>query len=515
MPVKGFLPDDRENPDHIRHNLESIPPGYDPTDKPVRCYQINTDYISFLLAGIDYFVHPDAFAGSLAERELAASRMVALQVLLMTGNVDCGELDNMRLRQNPDNPCQLEQSFDNGASWSLAFDYDLCLRGASFPDQVAISNNIATAIAVANASVDVWTGDWNDVAPGMEFDLSSDDDLRNQAYCFAVQLMLVQLADALSYMEREGWSVWQITDVVAEITKRGADILLAILNVTGITTDPRVYVAVQLAKIVAGVVQEFVELIDDAPEIVGFVDGSDQELLLCCAMENIRGMTPSQLRFSTMFDSCGTVVLEPIVQACVTELMSSTEYYIAFLQLIELTFQAIEDGQRFACPCGVESMTFELTTESGVAPDTRYGLDNWYNPVYNEGCFAYVAESGIIQQPESTGDYTSHNGVSMALDGISGTIYSVRVECDYAYGVTEAMDIVAEIVYGGDRKRWEPVEFGVGGSKSIIRTATREMSNDELHIGVYCGVRYGLTPAWFGVVKVKRVIIQGENLSFA
>src|ERR1044071_1606822 len=34
---------------------------------------------------------------------------------------------SIQLQQNPVNPCQLMQSFDNGLTWSLAFDYGLCL----------------------------------------------------------------------------------------------------------------------------------------------------------------------------------------------------------------------------------------------------------------------------------------------------------------------------------------------------------------------------------------------------
>lgn len=37
----------------------------------------------------------------------------------------------MKLRQNPANKCQLQQSFDNGATWSLAFDYSLCRASTS------------------------------------------------------------------------------------------------------------------------------------------------------------------------------------------------------------------------------------------------------------------------------------------------------------------------------------------------------------------------------------------------
>lgn len=38
-----------------------------------------------------------------------------------------GEDDVYELRQNPSEPCQLEQSVDGGLTWTLAFDYRLCL----------------------------------------------------------------------------------------------------------------------------------------------------------------------------------------------------------------------------------------------------------------------------------------------------------------------------------------------------------------------------------------------------
>lgn len=39
----------------------------------------------------------------------------------------CEGDDMYLLRQNPANPCQLQQSTDGGVNWSLAFDYELCL----------------------------------------------------------------------------------------------------------------------------------------------------------------------------------------------------------------------------------------------------------------------------------------------------------------------------------------------------------------------------------------------------
>lgn len=38
---------------------------------------------------------------------------------------DCGEMPYL-LRQNPDNPCQLQQSQDDGETWTLAYDHSLC-----------------------------------------------------------------------------------------------------------------------------------------------------------------------------------------------------------------------------------------------------------------------------------------------------------------------------------------------------------------------------------------------------
>lgn len=48
---------------------------------------------------------------------------------LITANTKCGD-DDMPylLRQNPFDPCLLEQSIDGGANWTLAFNYDLCFR---------------------------------------------------------------------------------------------------------------------------------------------------------------------------------------------------------------------------------------------------------------------------------------------------------------------------------------------------------------------------------------------------
>lgn len=51
----------------------------------------------------------------------------------------------LMLRQNPENPCQLQQSLDGGESWTLAFDYSLCvpnLPASSWPSDEAEADDL-------------------------------------------------------------------------------------------------------------------------------------------------------------------------------------------------------------------------------------------------------------------------------------------------------------------------------------------------------------------------------------
>lgn len=55
----------------------------------------------------------------------------------------------MTLRQNPDNPCQLQQSFDDGGTWTLAFDYSLCSNVITVPAPYPGSDTGASDAAAA------------------------------------------------------------------------------------------------------------------------------------------------------------------------------------------------------------------------------------------------------------------------------------------------------------------------------------------------------------------------------
>lgn len=79
--------------------------------------------------------------------------------------MDClpcsGDDELYLLRQNPLNPCQLEQSTDGGVNWSLAFDYELCLFDQALnPPEVRINPDTGNV----QYSIDEG-GTWYDAPP--------------------------------------------------------------------------------------------------------------------------------------------------------------------------------------------------------------------------------------------------------------------------------------------------------------------------------------------------------------
>jgi len=508
-----FLPNNSENPEHLRAALPAIPPGHDVASEPYRCYRINTDFVGFLLAGIDTYVHPDAFVGTRVAQERAAQRFTDLQVLLMTGNLLCGENADMKLRQNPNDPCQLQQSADNGASWSLAFDYALCLSKAIPVNSLAAANASATAVAVAEAHAELWVGNYWDIAPSMDFDLSEADELRDGAYCFAVQLLLLQLSAALSVMENSGWDKWDVIEVIAEVTSVVSDLILGAVKTGVASVHPIVYIGSVIAGVASTVVLGLLNLFDPGADVGHFIDPETQRELLCCAHGVIGGMTPDFLRFSQMFQGCGGAGLSAFTQAFLDGVVAEQATYLAFLGIVEEAFQALDGGQVFNCPCDVETLTFEFTTESGVSENTYYGLSGWLVNPFDAGCLTYVPEGGLFFGDETTGDFNQNRGVSVYRDGISGKIESVEIIGRQVMGVLEGLGTSAHINYGGDGQHWTYAENNAGDPATYKRVAYRELSGAQVSVKMYTDNRFGDSPVFTGTCVIERVIIKGQDLA--
>ena len=118
------IPQDLDKPFIPRQEPSDVPPQRifeEPLTCPIR---INKSWLEHLFGAFEVLNVSDTWIGTETQVFNTLQDVELLMRLLANGY--CEEGDMIQFRQNPDNPCQLQQSLDDGATWSLAFDYELC-----------------------------------------------------------------------------------------------------------------------------------------------------------------------------------------------------------------------------------------------------------------------------------------------------------------------------------------------------------------------------------------------------
>lgn len=108
-------------------NATRLEPRFAPTvgifDYPYACFKINRQWASHVLGALESLTQRDSWLGSAEQIDLAINSIELFSASLMT---ECEESDTCMLRQNPDNPCELQQSTDGGETWFTLFDFSQC-----------------------------------------------------------------------------------------------------------------------------------------------------------------------------------------------------------------------------------------------------------------------------------------------------------------------------------------------------------------------------------------------------
>jgi len=177
------------------------------------------------------------------------------------------------LRQNPDNPCLLEQSTDGGLNWTPAFDYSLCAGGGiGAATNITINNQLIIATYIEN-----YTGTPSSVNENAPDDYFSDGtDAREMALCMALD------AYVTSYCEE-----WRRK---AEWTLLGALAALFLTAIPGIG-----WVAVVVAAGAAYATQVALNAVKDR-------DALDD--VICCAYDALKGQTINAANFAACLNNC-------------------------------------------------------------------------------------------------------------------------------------------------------------------------------------------------------------------
>jgi hypothetical protein len=270
-------------------------------------------------------------------------------------------MTTFRLRQNPENDCQLEQSLNNGASWSLAYDYSLC---APTSDILTIIDAITALTDLINDLIDIYDGTPASIDPILDYG-DANDGFRDDALCFAVYLFVRWCAEAAKDAHDKSFDESSnIIDSIGNLLvgAGGAIITLGGITLLGTPLAPIVVLSGLMFKGAA-----FLDpIFDTSPEF----GETELEDVACEMLSHISGDTVTYAAFSTSLDSRGVLPQdsESLAQIVIYAL-SDVPAYLAFLKFFAEIIPAAIEGIEIYCPCtepAIEIVNMPANIAAGV-----------------------------------------------------------------------------------------------------------------------------------------------------
>jgi len=363
-------------------------------DAPVRCYIVNEEWAKHIVGAIEVLTEWRAWVDDTDERSDSVQ-----EVLKMLSEENCMLF---QLRQNPNDACVMEQSFDNGVTWSTVFDYSLCVSPAIASQSL---NDSTDALNSLNTAYD---GTVVSVAPDMVYDSTATDDIRDKALCHA----LMQLVDFMCEAELEYRR--QIA-LLSAITLIIMAIIGAIITVATLGTAIPIYLAIS-ASLAGG----FGVLFGGLSEAI-ITDDTAKDAVVCCMRDALFGATITQTTFENSLDNCGFTggTNEAQLSSAIAQLLTQSDMYVSFLDYMQRAYKLAELGIA-SCICDetwTSVLDLTISDYSFV-----YGVGQLGNP-------AGVWTNGVgIVGSEYQGDGDARVGLYGSWDFNETTVTSLRLE---------------------------------------------------------------------------------------
>lgn len=303
-------------------------PEVDIFDEPTRCIKINEEWFKHIGGAISALAEWRAWIGDMDERNEAVQ-----QVLKLLNGIECGEAFMFQLRQNPEVPCWLEQSFDGGDTWQFVFDYSLCQPALTVPtDQTKYLDDYIDFIGA-------YDDDPLSLAPDMEYDETDTDLIRDLALCQALTDAVAVMC-ALELKRREQLALGAAL---------GAIILTMIGSVLVVTTfgiGSFLYVAFATA-----LVEAFSALWSGLSEEL-LNDTDTQAIVACCMYDSLKGATITKSNFEDSLSGCDFAGGSPEAQlaGAIAGTITADGIFPSFVSGLEKAFKYASLGIA-ECPC--------------------------------------------------------------------------------------------------------------------------------------------------------------------
>lgn len=315
------------------------PPTVGIFDAPVRCYILNIEWDAHIAGAISALTEWRTWIDDEDERSFAVQ-----QVLKLLSNESGCDM-TFQLRQNPDNPCQLQQSF-NGVDWSLAYDYSLCAPQLNIDD---VQNQLDKLIEL----YDLLSGDVSALYENLVYDSTSEDDVRDLALCAGISAF-VDFVCELVLSEREEDAVYaRIGAVILAITS-------AVLIASGIGSPLGLAIATAL-------VGGYAVIWDGISDIV-LSNQDARDAVACCMYESLSGATLSKTLFEDSLDGCAFTALTPEAQiaGAIAPMLDEEDIFTAFLEFVDEKFRPAQLGLVDCNLCSIYPLCIDFTDLSNI-----------------------------------------------------------------------------------------------------------------------------------------------------
>lgn len=318
----------------VRKNPLPIPIP-DIHDSPLFCAMVNGDWLSHVLGVLGVLGELDSWQGDDEQRDAAIQQVERLLADFAEG---CAML---LLRQNPENPCQLEQSADGGDTWTLAFDYSLCV--ATSPQEGLL---IDLLIKVNEDNLgDDYDGTPESIDPDLVYDDSANDRYRDLALCNSISLF-IQLVIEVEIGNREDTLDWQ--DGVVAV---GIHLLTAVGNALGFGAAYALFWAVY--RVFAKGMIEYLKGVSTAV----LSDENAIQDAKCCMFAAMLDQDPTELVFSAALDGCGFTPGSNSSELVlgIQPLLHDTDIYLSFIDSMADGLDLVKQGVVLDCTCATWS----------------------------------------------------------------------------------------------------------------------------------------------------------------
>jgi len=406
-----------------------------------------------LLRYADWPTRYHSHLGADIERDVVESWTATALAELM--EVGCTML---RLRQDPNNSCVLQVSYDGGETWQTAFNYSLCDLGGS---TVEIAQQYYEGSVFVGDSMTLYDGDITNNYPQWEYGDLNDAD-RDAVICWACKLWVGWCCDtAIKIKTDENSDTEDLVWIAAAVTFAAGSVLLYLTG-AGVFAAAMSYagLGMELAPVIAAVIDLFL-----TPDIAAFQDQEARDRVACRLYLALAGETPTYTTWRTAADGELSGNSESIRAICY-ELMQSEEAFVLFLTMMgDLIDIAIAGLLTDECIEGCDEWEYliDLSVDDGGFVVQQYN-GNDYGGYYVPGNY-WQEVAPKISTP------TMIIGRDLGADtNITELQVNITVNCGSDSVVDRANGVGWELDGGG--WNWHTVQKGCPGTQHENFTVT-------------------------------------------